>query len=122
MSNKIIQRIRIDGKNWNDIINLPCVQSLDKGDERIKRDTPTVVLYDSYLPIKFRLKSMPKLWESLTRLNDPKSPWWQRALAKNGHIGDELVQYDNDTWQIIRKRKQSISKSTLYHQREEQIT
>lgn len=122
MSNKIIQRIRIDGKNWNDIINLPCVQSLDKGDERIKRDTPTVVLYDSYLPIKFRLKSMPRLWESLTRLNDPKSPWWQRALAKNGHIGDELVQYDNDTWQIIRKRKQSISKSTLYHQREEQIT
>lgn len=122
MSNKIIQRIRIDGKNWNDIINLPCVQSLDKGDERIKRDTPTVVLYDSYLPIKFRLKSMPTLWESLTRLNDPKSPRWQRALAKNGHIGDELVQYDNDTWQIIRKRKQSISKSTLYHQREEQIT
>lgn len=122
MSNKIIQRIRIDGKNWNDIINLPCVQSLDKGDERIKRDTPTVVLYDSYLPIKFRLKSMPTLWENLTRLNDPKSPWWQRALAKNGHIGDELVQYDNDTWQIIRKRKQSISKSTLYHQREEQIT
>jgi hypothetical protein len=26
MSNKIIQRIRIDGKNWNDIISLPCVQ------------------------------------------------------------------------------------------------
>ena len=103
MSNKIIQRIRIDGKNWNDIINLPCVQSLDKGDERIKRDTPTVVLYDSYLPIKFRLKSMPTLRESLARLNDPRSPRWQRALAKNGHIGDELVQYDNDTWQIIRK-------------------
>lgn len=103
MSNKIIQRIRIDGKNWNDIINLPCVQALDKGDEKFKMDAPCVVLYDSYLPIKFRAKSMPTLRESLARLKDPKSPMWQRALAKNGHIGDELVQYDNDTWQIIRK-------------------
>lgn len=121
MSNKIIRRIRIDGKNWNDIINLPCVQALDKGDEEFKMDTPAVVLYGSYLPIKFRLKSMPTLRESLARLKDPKFRW-QKVLAKIGHIGDELVQYDNDTWQIIRKRKQSISKSPLYHQREEQIT
>lgn len=105
MSNKIIQRIRIDGKNWGDIINLPCVQALDKGDERIKLDTPAVVLYDSYLPIKFRLISMPMLRESLAKIKDPKAPRWQRALARNGHIGDELVQYDNDTWQIIRKKK-----------------
>ena len=103
MSNKIIQRIRIDGKNWTDIINLPCVQALDKGDERIKRDTPAVVLYDSYLPIKFRLISMPMLRESLAKIKDLKSPLWQRALARTGYIGDELVQYDNDTWQIIRK-------------------
>lgn len=27
----------------------------------------------------------------------------QRCQAMTGHIGDELVQYDNDTWQIIRK-------------------
>lgn len=103
MSNKIIQRIRIDGKNWNDIISLPCVQALDKGDERIKTGTPAVVLYDSYLPIKFRLKSMPPLREALAKISDPKSPMWQRGQAKNGHIGDELVQYDNGTWQIIRK-------------------
>ena len=51
MSNKIIQRILIDGKNWNEIINLPCVQALDKGDERIKMNTPCVILYDSYLTI-----------------------------------------------------------------------
>lgn len=103
MSNKIIQRIRIDGKNWNDIINLPCVQALDKGDERIKMDSPAVVLYDSYLPIKFRLKSMPTLRENLARIKDPEAPMWQRGRAKNGHIGDELVQYDNNTWQIIRE-------------------
>lgn len=103
MSNKIIQRIRIDGKNWNDIINLPCVQAFNKGDEIIKRDTPTVVLYDSYLPIKFRLKSMPTSREILAKINDPESPMWQRCQAMTGHIGDELVQYDNNTWQIIRK-------------------
>lgn len=103
MSNKIIQRIRIDGKNWNDIINLPCVKALDKGDERIKMDTPAVVLYDSYLPIKFRLKSMPPIREALAKINDPESPMWQRGKAMTGVIGDELVQYDNGTWQIIRK-------------------
>ncbi len=103
MSNKIIQRILIDGKNWNEIINLPCVQALDKGDERIKSDTPCVILYDSYLPIEFRLKSMPSFRENLARINDPKSPMWQSIRAKNGHIGDELVQYDDGTWQIIRK-------------------
>lgn len=103
MSNKIIQRIRIDGKNWNDIINLPCVQALDKGDERIKMSSPAVVLYDSCLPIKFRLKNMPALMENFSKIDDPKSPMWQRCQAKNGYIGDELVQYDNGTWQIIRK-------------------
>lgn len=107
MSNKIIQRIRIDGKNWNDIINLPCVQELNKGDERYvkgeSKRTPTVVLYDSYLPQKFQLKSMPTFRENLAKIKDPKSPMWQSVHAKNGHIGDELVQYDNGTWQIIRK-------------------
>ena len=44
MSNKIIQRIRIDGKNWNDIISLPCVQSLDKGDERLLRMRASALL------------------------------------------------------------------------------
>lgn len=33
MKMKIIQTIKIDGKNWNDLINLPCVQSLTKSDE-----------------------------------------------------------------------------------------
>lgn len=107
MNNKIIQRIHIDGKNWNDIINLPCVQSLDKEDERIVKDesrrTPHVELYDSYLPKKYRLKSMPSLKENLRRIDDPKSPLWQRIKAKNGNIGDELVQYEDGTWQIIGK-------------------
>lgn len=107
MSNKIIQRIRIDGKNWNDIISLPCVQSLDKGDERFVKDKskrfPHVKLYDSYLPEKYRLKSMPSFKENLKRFDDPKSPMWQRIKAMSGSIGDELVQYDDGTWQIIGK-------------------
>ena len=61
MDRKIILRIKIDGKNWNELINLPCVQGLTKGDERIIKDeskrTPHVHLYDGYMPEELRLQT-----------------------------------------------------------------
>jgi hypothetical protein len=109
MDRKIILRIKIDGKNWNELINLPCVQELTKGDERIIKDeskrTPHVHLYDGYMPEELRLKALPPFRENLKRLWDKDSPMMRHVLASNGNIGDELVKYDDNTWQIIKGNK-----------------
>ena len=95
MERKIILRIKIDGKNWNHLINLPCVQEITKGYERIIKDEskrkPHVRLYDEYMPKELRLSALPSFRENLKRLLDEDSPMMRHVLASIGEIGDELV-------------------------------
>lgn len=92
---KIILRIKIDGKNWNDLINLPCVKEVTKGDERLVKDKriPHVRLYDEYLPIGLRTP----IWD----IDIMK----RRMVARNGWIGDELVEYNDGTWRFIARKE-----------------
>lgn len=99
---EIVEEIEITGKNWNDLINLPCVECITKGKHS---DIISVELRDGYLPEKYRLKNMPSLRESINNLTNLKSINWQRVYASMGRIGDKLVRYENDTWQIIKKGK-----------------
>lgn len=112
MDRKIILRIKIDGKNWNHLINLPCVHEITKGNGRIIEDEskyrPHVHLYDSYMPKELRLSALsalPSFRENLKRLMDEDSPIMRHVLASIGEIGDELVKYDDNTWQIIKGNK-----------------
>lgn len=109
MERKIILRIKIDGKNWNDLINLPCVKEITKGDEKLIKDeskrTPYVHLYDGYMPEELRIRALPPFRENLKRMFDFDSPMMRHVLASNGNIGDELVKYDDNTWQIIKAKK-----------------
>lgn len=58
----IKQRIHISGRNWNDILNLPCVIAV---------------------------------W---------KEPYWHvlfDKLVEIALVGDDIVQYEDDSWGII---------------------
>lgn len=97
---RIIQKIEISGNNWNDLINLPCVESLSKGK---LSDIISVHLRDKYLPEKWQLKSMPSFKENLERIKDLSSPMWQRVNHSLGRIGDTLVEFENHTWEIQKR-------------------
>lgn len=101
MDKKIILRIKIDGRNWNDLISLPCVKEVTKGDEDLIKDKtkqiPHVQLYDSYLPQKFLMETGDLRFDTIA----------QRMKAKNGWIGDDLVEYNDGTWEVVGRKEAS---------------
>lgn len=68
---KEIQRIKIDGRNWNDILNLPCVYAVYK--------TPAYEVF-----IKQDLAT------DVARAD--------RSLK--AVVGDTLVEYNNHKWEV----------------------
>lgn len=69
---KEVRRVKFTGKNLNDVFALPCVKKIIK-----------------------MLDDKPHL--AITPFLLVGDPW--RDVA---HIGDELVEYDNGQWEIVR--------------------
>lgn len=76
----IKQSISITGRNWNDLINLPCFRELRH------YNTWTLVLKADYIDGK------PASYEDM----------WYGAVAQGG---DTIVQYTNGKWGLIKYGK-----------------
>ena len=70
---KEVRRIKFTGKNLNDVFALPCVRKIIK-----------IVNKPQLVINQFMLVDNPLLMDCVAR------------------IGDELVEYDNGQWEIVR--------------------
>lgn len=76
----IKQQITITGRNWNDLLSLPCFRELKH------YSTWTLVLHVDYIDGK------------AASCDD----YWYGVIA---NLGDTIVQYDNGKWGLNRKAK-----------------
>lgn len=75
MAQKIIQKIEVTGKNWNEIFALDCIASIEK--RYFKGEFVLIWIKGPYYHIPFADED---------------------ACNRIGHVGDTLCQYENNTW------------------------
>lgn len=80
MLHKIIQKIEVTGKDWNEIFNLDCISSIEK--RNFKGEFVLIWIKDTYYHI-------PNADED--------------ACSKTGHVGEILCKYDDDSWGFVDK-------------------
>lgn len=106
-----IREIEITGNNWNEIIKLPCFSAIEK-----KGGVFGIpVSYEVVIKPSMHVCSLSEA-EFMVSLLNVKESKASKALLNEARrlstecratVGDKLIEYDNNKWQVRRKEAQN---------------
>lgn len=103
---EILQKIKIDGRNWNDIIGLPCIAGLMKAPDGKGGMTFRVYLLlhwhvNSGIYADGLLKAIGgHVIDSMEKLNEAVGIGMLLQGQCEAEVGDTLVEYENHKWSV----------------------